>query len=394
MIGVLLAGCSPPPPPPPPEDAVCRDAFLPAPGPLAAEAARATDPLALARVRLREARLTADPGFYTLADLAARCRLAREPGDDDALALHAGVLVQFHRFAEAEDLLAELAPRTERWEHWAYLGDARIDRGDLDGAAAAWEHAADLRPGPLLADRQAELAWSRGDLDAAVGLEEEAFAAAPGGEPEVFAWIAARLGWYRFLAGQRPNELVVAVRAAPEAVSAQLLLSRWLVATGRGPEALPHLDRAGTTIEALRLRREIDPTTDVGRARAQDRRGWAVELATSDPAAAVALLDQELAERRDAATRIDRAWAAHRLDPVDPAPRAEVADALATGILEPEVLLRAAEVDPSPGVAARLARVEHALLPSDRARWGTLRASVAGLGSPVGSVGEESGGRR
>jgi hypothetical protein len=127
---ILLAfGCAPPAPPEPTVSSPCREAFVPAPGPLAEEAAALTDPVALGQLRLREARLSGDPGFYELADLAARCRLDQDPADPAAVALHAEVLVQFHRFAEAEELLAPLAEASGDWRHLLLLGDARVDQG-------------------------------------------------------------------------------------------------------------------------------------------------------------------------------------------------------------------------------------------------------------------------
>jgi tetratricopeptide (TPR) repeat protein len=368
---ILLAfGCAPPAPPEPTVSSPCREAFVPAPGPLAEEAAALTDPVALGQLRLREARLSGDPGFYELADLAARCRLDQDPADPAAVALHAEVLVQFHRFAEAEELLAPLAEASGDWRHLLLLGDARVDQGDLDGAAEAWSRASSLRPGPLLADRFADLAWQRGDLAAAITWEEQALAASTTADPEPYAWVASRLGWYRALAGQVPNELGLALRALPDHKPSNLLYGRFMLADGRPDLARPALERVGPTVEALRLLRELDPATDVSRAALQDRRGWAITLAETDPAAALPLLDAELLQRRDATTRVARAWVAARLgqDVAD-----EVRDALSTGILEPEVLLMAAEALRDPDAVAPLERFERALTPGQRIRLTSIK---------------------
>jgi tetratricopeptide (TPR) repeat protein len=351
------------------EPTACDAAHAAAPGPLAAKAAAAPDALALAEIRLREARLTADPGFYTLADLALQCHLTTHPGDPEARALRGHVLVQFHRFAEAEALLAPLAQETGAWRHWMFLGDARVDQGDLAGAEAAWNEALDRRPTLQVWDRLGDLAYQRGDLATAIAFGEQAFGAATPDDPEVMAWVATRLGWYRAMAGAQPNELGVALRVMPDHVPANLVYARFMLATGHPDLARAALDRAGRGVEALRLRRELDPTVDVSAARLQDRRGWALVLAETDPAAALLLLDQELAERRDAYTRIARGWVASR---AGREASAEVREALAVGILDPEARLLAAEVLRDPTVvsdaAARL------LLPSEQARLARLRA--------------------
>jgi hypothetical protein len=143
-----------------------------------------------------------------------------------------------------------------------------------------------------------------------------------------------------------------------------------MLADGRPDLARPALERVGPTVEALRLLRELDPATDVSRAALQDRRGWAITLAETDPAAALPLLDAELLQRRDATTRVARAWVAARLgqDVAD-----EVRDALSTGILEPEVLLMAAEALRDPDAVAPLERFERALTPGQRIRLTSIK---------------------
>ena len=98
---ILLLACSPTPAPKPPD--ACVIMATPAPGPLSQERDKAgPDALAQARLRIREARISGDPGFYTLAETALDCALSRTPDDAEAKRLRVHLLVQFHRFAEAE----------------------------------------------------------------------------------------------------------------------------------------------------------------------------------------------------------------------------------------------------------------------------------------------------
>ena len=107
----------------------------------------------------------------------------------------------------------------------------------------------------------------------------------------------------------------------------------------------------------------------------QDRRGWAIELAATDPAAAVALLDQELAERRDAFTHIAHGWAVG-LAGGDGG--AEVRAALATGIADPQALLLAAEATRDPEIALRALARPVGLLPSEHVRAELISKSAPG----------------
>ncbi|MCB9696875.1 MAG: tetratricopeptide repeat protein [Alphaproteobacteria bacterium] len=365
MWWILACSARPPAEPVPERSEACDAAFAPAPGPLAEEALAVADAHELALVRLREARLSGDPGFYTLADLALSCALEERPADPELRALHAHVLTQFHRFAEAEALLAPLAEETGAWRHWMFLGDARLDQGDLEGARAAFERAMQGRPGLEIYDRMADLAWSTGDLDQAIDWERRALSAASPQDPEPMAWVASRLGWYRALAGERPDELGLALTVLPDHPASNLLLGRYLLFDGHPELATAHLRRAGTTIEALRTLHEIDPTVDVAEARLQDRRGWALWIADERPEEALVLLDRELEQRRDALTRVARARVAHQQG-ADV--QAEVADALSVGIQEPLVLLLAAEATDEPSLARRALERPVGLLPSERKR--------------------------
>jgi tetratricopeptide (TPR) repeat protein len=367
-LWLALLACAPEPAPV--ADDPCALAFLPTDGPLAAQAAKETDPVKLALLRIREAGLTADPGYHTLAELALRCALERDPGSVEAQRWLGFVEIQFHRFAEAEDRLGALEASTHYWRDALLLGDARMEQGDLRGAAEAYDRAM-VRPGLETYDRVANLAWLTGDLDRAIELQRKAVDAATPDDPEPMAWVLTRLGVLKSLRGEVPNELGLALGVLPGYRPAELALGRWMLATGRPDLAEVHLRAAGPTVEATRALAELDPTASVEAVKSQDRRGYAIWLADRDPAGAVALLDAELRERQDAITVVARAWAGWKGGQDT---RADVRDALATGIADPATLVRAAEVLSDPAIAARALALSPGLLPSERIRAQRLSA--------------------
>lgn len=255
----IAAGCGTERPPVAAD--ACALAALPADGPLAAEAAAADGPVALAQVRVREARITGDPGFDTLADLALDCALARDPHDPEARRWKGYVELQFHRFAAAEARMVVLAEETGAWRDALLLGDARMERGDLAGAAAAYDRAAEDAAGLEIYDRLSHLAWLEGDVPQAFTLAERALAAATPADPDAFAWAASRLGALQLVTGATPNALGLALSAVPDHRASHLLLGRYFLSIGDPAAAEPHLRAAGPTVEAVRALAEVDPGT-------------------------------------------------------------------------------------------------------------------------------------
>jgi tetratricopeptide (TPR) repeat protein len=347
-------------------DESCTLAFVPSPGPLSEQTAAATDPVALAELRIREARLASDPGFLTLAELAVDCALSREPRDVAARRWKGHIDLQFHRFAQAEQRLTELVAETDHWRDHLLLGDAKMEQGDLDGAERSYERALDERPTIESYDRTAQLAWLRGDLQGAIAQETLAFGAAHEDDPEVAAWVATALGTWKMYAGETPNELGLALKLLPDYPHAHLALGRYWLSLGEEQRARHHLQEAGPTVAATRALSELDRSADVSAVRLQDPRGYGLWLALTDPAAALPLLEAELSSRRDATTVIGREWVAWRAGA--PFSTEAVREALATGIAEPQVLLMAGELLGDGALKARAAAVPAGLLPSERVR--------------------------
>lgn len=371
VFSLLLLGACSGVPSAAPEVPACGWMRAPAAGPLAAEVAAASAPLDIAELRVREARLTGDPGFYTLADQAVSCALARDPADLLARRAQAHVWLQFHRFAQVEALAQALVAEAGGAADWMLLSDAQMEQGKLDLAEASLQKALDLKPSLALLDRAAWLVWQRGDLERAIELERQAMVMGDPADAEPMAWAATRFAAYVALAGHPSDALDQALQLVPAYRPALLLRGRLRAAAGE-PGAAEDLRAAGQTVAAVTALAELDPSVDVAAVGDQDPRGFAVWLADhGDPARATRLLEEELQQRQDAATRVAHAYAVHRAGGDG---RAEARAAVATGIADPEVLVRAAVVLADPELARRALQRPAGLLPS----WRRLAESVAG----------------
>ncbi|GDX80363.1 hypothetical protein LBMAG42_21740 [Deltaproteobacteria bacterium] len=356
-----LAGCaapeSPPPAPPNPCDI------------LKASGGEAAGALTAAQAHLAAARSRGDEGEYILAEVALNCHLGLHPDDSTARSLAVYLLVQEHRFAEAvaagESLTGDVPTD---WQGWAFLGDAHMERGDNDRAAAAYQRAVDLRPGILLYDRIGWLRWLEGDLPGALEMAELAASSGTGEDPTTLAWLLTRLGWLHALQGLPAPELDAALRASPGFAPAILAKAR----VAPGPDLAEFVDQTGS-IEAWRLWSELPgapsslPSPPIG-----DRRGLADYLAPREPERALALVEEELKVRHDAVTQMTRAWAAFYAK--KPGFAEEARAALATGCIEPRLLHHGAVLLGDPELAARALTMSVGLLPSERAE---LTAMIA-----------------
>lgn len=314
----------------------CTVARTPAPG--LAEAP--DDLLELARLRMREARLLGDPGVYTLSDAAAACLLATEPAAHEATWLRAYAALQHHRFAQAEAWALSLTISRDHWRDQLILGDARAEQGDVEGAIAAWEAAMEARPGLETYDR---IAWARHLLGDVAGAEQVARMAVGAGsplDPEPLAWALSRLGWLHALQGEEAPELDRALELLPDYAPARLARGRLRLHLGH-PGAVEDLRAAGRSVEAWRGRLWAGDDLDLALVAHQDPRGYATWLAPRDPAGAVKLLEGELQARQDAVTRAAWCWARALAGEPAQALEAELRAALATGTVEPRVLLHA-----------------------------------------------------
>jgi tetratricopeptide (TPR) repeat protein len=338
------------------------------------------------------ARLTNDPGYYTVAERAAACVETVRPDDPAALLLRGHVLHQMHRFAEAEAAARRLIAQREFVLDFGLLGDALMEQGRLAEAADAYQKMIDLKPFYQSYTRAAHLRWLRGDLDGAIALMHQAVKSASPRDPESVAWAYARLAAYAVQAGRLKDAngfVESAFQYVPDYAPALLVRGRALLAERKDEEAADVLARAArlnplpeyqwVLADVLHgLHRDDEASTVekeiVAAGAAADPRTLALFLATRaiDPARALDLARRETGNRRDIFTLDALAWALAAAGELEEA-SAVMATALAEGTEDGRLFVHAAVIAASRGRhadAARWARKAHplrfTLLPSER----------------------------
>jgi len=167
---------------------------------------------------ISKARLTNDAGFYTIAEQAAVCLDAIQPGDAATLLLRGHVLHQLHRFRDAEAIARRLVTMREFVLDFGLLGDVLMEQGRLSEAATAYQKMIDLKPFYQSYTRAAHLRWLKGDLDGAIEMMNAAVKAASPRDPESIAWAYSRLATYelqrgRFAEAERNDGCGASIRA-------------------------------------------------------------------------------------------------------------------------------------------------------------------------------------
>lgn len=358
---------------------------------------------------VEKARLSSDPGFYNLAEQAARAILTRTPNDPAGLLLLGHIRDSQHRFAEAEGIARRLTEQRDFVFDYALLGDALMELGRLDEAVEAYQKMVDLKPCLQTYSRVAHMRWLKGDLAGATQAIELAVSAGNPREPEPTAWACTRLALYQLQAGQGAQALTstdLALQAAPNYAPALLVRGRILLGTGRKTEALAPLQQAAdicplpeylwTQAEALRANGRI-PEAEKVEARlatsgeSADPRTYALFLATrgQDGARALRLASAELANRHDVHTYDAVAWAELARGDIDAA-RANMQSALAEKTQDARLFLHAGSIAAAAGKQAEALQffnqahgIEQMLLPSEREALGQRTADVLGASPQI-----------
>jgi tetratricopeptide (TPR) repeat protein len=339
------------------------------------------------------ARVAHDAGDYKLAEMAADCLALRYPDTPAASLLRGHVLHQQHRFAEAEQMARALVARREVSLDYGLLGDALMEQGRIDEAAAAYQKMIDLKPFYQSYVRAAHLRWLKGNLEGAIALMRLAVDSASAMDPESAAWAWTRLSAYELQAGRLPEALAAcnaALRRQPGYAAALLARGRVLIAMHRTAEAIQALDRAArlnplpeyqwALADSLRLQGLADRAEQVEReltrgGAAADPRTLALYLSTrrTDTTLAVRLTQEELRSRHDVFTLDAYAWALAANGRNDEA-RQVMSQALAEGTRDARLFLHAGGIEAASGntTGARkwLKQAEHLramLLPSESA---------------------------
>jgi len=308
-----------------------------------------------------KARVTLDAGYYKLAEKTADAMDARFGASDECRLLRGHVDHNLHRFHDAEQIARALCAHRGLPDDFALLSDALMEQGRLAEAVAALQRMVDLRPGAGAYSRIAHLRWLKGDLPGAIAAMTAAERAT--GSSEDGAWTRVRLAGYYLQAGDAPQSLVLAESAlhqVPDYPPALLARGRALVACGRAADALPVLRRAARSnplpeyqwwlADALRAAGQADAAAAVEqelrtRGPLSDPRTLALFLASRrlEPAAAVALAREELANRADVFTHDALAWALLASGDAAGA-EAEIALALAEHTADARLLWHAGEI--------------------------------------------------
>jgi tetratricopeptide (TPR) repeat protein len=384
-----------------PADLAAIDAQVAIWGPKAAADAR--DDISagnLAILYLGRGRLTGDAADYDRARSAADRAVAANPASVGTRVLKATVLQATHDFSGALALAtAIVAEAGANVDALAVQGDAQLELGRLEAAAATYARIGAILPGPALDARLARLAWLRGDAGGALELATRARDAAAREGSTDPSFYEAQLGELARATGR-----VDLARAAFDAALAirpinQLALlgrARLDAFAGDAAAALAGLQAAAAIAprpETLALLADLLARTDdaTGAARATDTvhaiehlGGTAATLFDRQillfdldhGGATAASLDRAKAAaaiRPDAAGLDVVAWAAYRLGDLETA-GARSGEAMATGTIDARILYHAGAIaiargDPAGGRALvrRALELGPALDPLDRA---------------------------
>jgi tetratricopeptide (TPR) repeat protein len=155
----------------------------------------------LGRAWIRQARTSADPGFYLHADAAAEVALELSPDHPEATNLRVLVLLNQHEFTGAAELARAILKRDpDNAMALGSLSDALLELGDISGAEAAAQAMMDRKPNLPSYTRASWLRWLKGDVEGAQQAIRVAYDAGRGQQDrEPAAWTlvqAAMIFWH------------------------------------------------------------------------------------------------------------------------------------------------------------------------------------------------------
>jgi tetratricopeptide (TPR) repeat protein len=196
------------------------------------------------------ARMTGDVARYVAAETAVDAALEAQPGYLPAKAARATILVSLHQFPAARDLALEvLATSPEDPTALGALGDARLELGDLAGAATAYHELAQVADGSASRIRAARLAFITGDPAGAIAAARSAVRAASdeGLEGDALAFNDATLGDLLLSTGDADGARAAftgGLAARPDHPASLVGIARLDAFGGRLDDAIAGLDAA------------------------------------------------------------------------------------------------------------------------------------------------------
>ncbi len=361
-----------------------------------------------------QARETADLDGYAEAEGVYRDALALNPDHSPARLGLAQTLLARHEFAAAAEEVADvLADRPDSLPALALWGDANLELGHYEEAAATFERLVAVERSAPTVSRLARLRFAQGRPDEALALAEEALELSDGlalrPNTQAFYWF--QLGHYRFESGDvdgaleahdRALALDAANPAANEARADVLAAAgRWdeaddayarLAADGAAPDVLGRHadllrllgDEAGA---AAQEEQALELAEDLEAQHPAERRHLIGFWVDRDPERAVELAQADLAARADVGAHDALAWALFKAGRAEEA--AEAMDqALALDTQDADFLYHAGVIAAANDDTAAARRHLAAALDLNPRFHPTeadaARALLAELGGPVG----------
>jgi tetratricopeptide (TPR) repeat protein len=205
----------------------------------------------LSELYLARVRLTADQADTAKALQAAGAALTAVPGVPAATLLRGQAHFANHDFAlAAADAQTVLTAQPDALQALSALGDARLELGDYETAAALFDRLSAATSGPAVLARRARLASLTGSLATARRLVADTPAAAaadPDARPEIVSWYHSLVGTLAFQAGDVAAATAAYRRALdvwPGSAPALAGLARSIAAAGDLEAAIPLYQRS------------------------------------------------------------------------------------------------------------------------------------------------------
>jgi len=261
----------------------------------------------LGQLELERARLTGDVASYARAGRALEEAVSLAPQDPEPQALLAGVRFTTHDFLGAFELADRIYAADRSLAALAVRGDAELELGRYDEAAADYRVLAAARPGDSASlVRLSRLAFLQGDAVEAADLAADAERAAEGEGAfgAALSWYTAYRGRLSLEAGrydEAARHYRRAVEAAPDYHVAISGLAGARAAQGRFDDAIRLYERAVALVPELASLAALgDLYTATG-----DDRAAANRYATVEAIAAVQAVNRRLYDRQLALFRAD-----------------------------------------------------------------------------------------
>jgi tetratricopeptide (TPR) repeat protein len=307
----------------------------------------------LGRAWVRKARESNDPGFYLNADACAGVVLDRNPDHALALDLRGLVLLNGHKFTEAQALATKiLAQHPDDAMAWGTSSDALLELGRYPEAAAAAQKMVSLKPNLPSYSRVSHIQWLHGDVAPAKETVRSAIDAgrAAKREPEPGAWVIVQAAMIFWHAGDYEGAEVgfdKALERVSDFAPANVGKGRIAMARGDYRRAAELFDRAfkvSPLVETAWLLGDAREAAGDAKGAAEayahvDRDGHRIDPRTlslflttknRDPEEALRLAREEYEIRKDIVTEDALAWALYRNGKLDEA-KASIARARRLG---------------------------------------------------------------